>query len=71
MTDEYPLESGEPPRAFPVPGECRGRGMTLRDWFAGQALTGQELSQGAPEQVANMAYAIADAMLEARQGAPS
>lgn len=43
-------------------------GMTLRDWFAGQALTGW-LSDGVvsePQYCAEFAYRMADAMLEAR-----
>lgn len=49
--------------------------LTLRDWFAGQALTGVleglEGQADSPEQaaklVADMTYIIADAMLEARK----
>lgn len=66
------------PPAFPeVPGdfnEYEGRpGMTLRDWFAGQALAG--LSTGAANYVpdeaertlaAQVAYRLADAMLAER-----
>jgi hypothetical protein len=45
-------------------------GMSLRDWFAGQALTA--MSKLLPEvwnehNVAKIAYVIADAMLKARQ----
>ena len=51
-------------------------GMTLRDYFAGQALAGT-LEQGVendmhygwwhePSKIAQRAYAIADAMLKAR-----
>ena len=53
-------------------------GMTLRDYFAGQALAGG-LEQGVeddmnsgwwhdPAKLAKRAYAIADAMLKARDG---
>lgn len=47
-------------------------GMSLRDWFAGQALTGW-LADGAvggthQEEVANACYLLADAMLAAREG---
>jgi len=52
------------------------RGMSLRDWFAGQALAGN-LEQGSrdnmddqywhrPSVVAERAYAVADAMLAER-----
>ena len=42
-------------------------GMSLRDWFAGQALAG--LLANVSNQVdARVAYAIADAMLAARKG---
>jgi hypothetical protein len=47
-------------------------GMTLRDWFAGQALAGLLASHeiNMPfDVVAPMAYRHADAMLEARGGA--
>ena len=47
-----------------------GPGMTLRDWFAGQALEGVLAFTGVPigEKVtAADAYAIADAMLAERQ----
>jgi len=47
-------------------------GMTLRDWFAGQALAGMlasegsgGLSWGANEDIAQHAYKMADAMLAA------
>jgi hypothetical protein len=41
-------------------------GMTLRDWFAGQALAGAELNMP-PSLTAADCYALADAMLEARK----
>jgi len=43
-------------------------GMSLRDWFAGQALTAAlTLSPPVlPEQIAAVAYAIADAMMVVR-----
>lgn len=47
-------------------------GMSLREWFAGQALAG--LATGAPErklspaQVATLSYGYADAMIAARNG---
>lgn len=57
--------------AFPVAAGQRlySHGMTLRDWFAGQAIAGVcgprwSLS---PQDHAAWAYQIADAMLEARK----
>jgi len=46
-------------------------GMSLRDWFAGQALAGIMPSDGRPDgdqAKAYWAYAMADAMLRAREG---
>ena len=54
-------------------------GMTLRDWFAGQALTGMFASEGAgPSEMswgdlpdmAQHAYRTADAMLAERRKTP-
>lgn len=62
--------------AFPVVNE-RGTvssGMTIRDWFAGQAIIAVTLTDTRsrlPEldyvDVAALAYALADAMLDARE----
>ena len=67
--------------AFPVsPDEARGKvssvhgGLTIRDYFAGQALTGWLATYGESDDpddvpvdlVAAFAYELADAMLEAR-----
>jgi len=50
-------------------------GMTLRDWFAGQALLGilanptvrqADKSMSGEEALARTAYAVADAMIKAR-----
>ena len=71
-------DDGEP--AFPnsVPDDKTGEwmsspGMTLRDWFAGQALTGLVLLVGGSDKAqelsrdtAAVAYALADAMLAER-----
>ncbi len=49
-------------------------GMTLRDWFAGQALAGicareEEDICGSQQYLAENAYEIADAMMRARDAA--
>jgi len=62
------------PQAFPCldnSGEgfglsMRDPGMTLRDWFAGQALAARAGNQDAPHALAAHVYTIADAMLKAR-----
>ena len=47
-----------------------GKGMTIRDWFAGQALAGiiadGEVFGG--KEVARASFEYADAMLKAREG---
>ena len=50
--------------AFPV--STSRPGMTLRDWFAGQALQGQLATGEAALLAVSYAYAIADAMLAER-----
>ena len=66
--------------AFPIPGiigadnnfiELPIQGMSLRDWFAGQALAGfcanpVGISNWSPEGISQDAYRIADAMLVER-----
>jgi hypothetical protein len=62
------------PYAFPQSSPLDGRGMTLRDWFSGQALAGllaNEVAfgaalQGNPSAIAHVCLEYADAMLEAR-----
>lgn len=62
-------EDGGP--AFPTPARY---GMTLRDWFAGQALAGIIAAAAHPDNTdlprrddtSVIAYAYADAMLKAR-----
>lgn len=62
--------------AFPSP-DTRGYdgvpGMTLRDWFAGQALAGIwacPTVNGDHQDLADEAYKTADAMLAARNNLP-
>jgi hypothetical protein len=57
--------------AFPHVEYDGQRGMTLRDWFAGQALTGLIAAEGpdgfyAAEEATARAYLLADAMLRAK-----
>lgn len=47
---------------LPVPG------MSLRDWFAGQAMVGLMSDPNMQTFFASKAYEIADAMLKAREG---
>lgn len=68
MTD---YNNGGP--AFPVAAKyAHNEGMTLRDWFAGQALAGYFAYKWAEHQntatidTANYFYQMADAMLAAR-----
>ena len=46
-------------------------GMTLRDWFAGQALNGWVMGlnfdDDIPDKVSSIAYKFADAMLKERE----
>lgn len=67
--------------AFPWVSDRAGHlctGMTLRDWFAGQALPGYVQHLGSQnihagnyiEECAREAYAFADAMLAARKDHP-
>lgn len=54
--------------AFPVAGErIVSHGMTLRDWFAGQALANMYTHNDQDAyKVAEWAYQVADAMLVGR-----
>ena len=71
---ETKIDDGGP--AFPQddypdrdPGldEHPGRGMSLRDWFAGQALVGLLTShRDSKSVIVETAYAVADAMLAER-----
>lgn len=81
MADRKPLHDGRPafPGAdalMPVVTDKHGavwvvpsmhQGMTLRDWFAGQALAGLMTHRVAHKEWASQeAYRVADAMLAAR-----
>ena len=53
-----------------IPPSCIS-GMTIRDWFAGQALMSMlsapdKIGDGTPALAAGLAYKFADAMIEAR-----
>ena len=52
--------------AFPSPFESFD-GMSLRDWFAGQAISGAIGEFRVAQTAAEYAYRVADAMLEARE----
>lgn len=59
-------------KAFPVPVDVLSEaGMDLRDYFAGQALTGSlansKLKSITTKNLANLCYDFADAMMEARK----
>jgi len=64
------IDDGGP--AFPNNDQngCAFAGMTLRDWFAGQALAGMlDRTYGIPVSIiAERSYQMADAMLAAREG---
>lgn len=66
------INTGGP--AFPSHGsmgEVAHQGMTLRDYFAGQALAGVNADPSSREDsvrsIAESAYVLADAMLAARE----
>ena len=61
--------------AFPVVAqhEVWATGMTLRDWFAGQALIsliGNRHHAGSFKFMSELCYAVADEMLAAREAQP-
>jgi hypothetical protein len=65
----FPFPSTKTPEGYVQPGWY---GMTLRDWFAGQALAGLTADPDMPtfHKCAEIAYACADAMLKAREVKP-
>jgi hypothetical protein len=56
--------------AFPTGDHNNFTGMTLRDWFAGQALVGLYANPGTMDlssgMIAATAYSMADAMMKER-----
>ena len=63
------MSDNEPafPMVAPENWAMMQEGMTLRDWFAGQALSGVMAKQHNFADVAYSAYALADAMLVERK----
>ena len=60
-----PKTNGGP--AFPSSDTQSGyQGMSMRDWFAGQALAGMSIATETHERLAAIAYELADAMLKQR-----
>lgn len=63
------------PPAFPVQSvyiedqETNSRGMTLRDYFAAKAMQALIDNDGLFSEIPTQAYALADAMLAAREKA--
>lgn len=57
------------PAGWPEAGYEPHYGMTLRDWFAGQALSNPAICTASSEYPHLDAYAFADAMLAERQKA--
>jgi hypothetical protein len=55
--------------AFPtwIQDDSMAQGMSLRDYFAAAALTGFAVQGGELSQMAEDAYVVADAMMEARK----
>jgi hypothetical protein len=81
MTDREKIDDGGPAFAAGAANESTGwtqEGMSLRDWFAGQAvqaaITGHFSHYGhenywAPKDIADYAYEVADAMIARKGGA--
>jgi hypothetical protein len=71
MSDSISTKIDDGGPAFPVvnPGTYASPGMTMRDWFAGQALCGimSGSSRTNFEMVSKEAYKLADAMLNHRE----
>jgi hypothetical protein len=68
MSDDLQNDFSDGGSAFPFSEDIHegNPGMALRDWFAGQALAGLCAKAGEawkPHELANMAYQIANAMI--------
>jgi len=55
------------PPAFPIHWENHSEGMTLRDYFAAKAMQALIDNDGLFSEIPTQAYALADAMLKARE----
>ena len=53
--------------AFPIHWENHDKGMTLRDYFAARAMQALIDNDGLFSEIPTQAYALADAMLKARE----
>lgn len=68
MSDGGPAFPAREGQAFER-GQTISPGMTLRDWFAGMALTNAYTqAEDNRDKAAAWAYELADALLKARQG---
>lgn len=73
MSESKKIDDGGrafPGKSFTERGYPNGydMGMSLRDWFAGQALvTGYVQHDGSPDKIAEWAFQIADAMIATRK----
>ena len=65
MTDK--AQHGGPAFAHGNPEQGGNEGMSLRDYFAGQAIAGTSTQFISAHSAARAAYELADAMLEARK----
>ena len=67
---EEPNDGGSAFPAMLPGGNYCTPGMTLRDWFAGQALQGLRAGGGGCHNSAHDAYIVADMLLELREPKP-
>jgi hypothetical protein len=54
-------------KAFPDSHMCNNEGMDLRDYFAAKAMQKFESSGHSINEIAKLAYKMADAMMKARE----